>query len=81
MRDKEKPKGEIIIYKAAEGPELQVKLQDETIWLNLNQIAKLFGTQKATISKHIKNIYKTAELSQNRTVSILETVQIIKSVF
>ncbi|OGE75763.1 MAG: hypothetical protein A3C85_04395 [Candidatus Doudnabacteria bacterium RIFCSPHIGHO2_02_FULL_48_21] len=75
MRDKEKPKGEIIIYKAAEGPELQVKLQDETIWLNLNQIAKLFGTQKATISKHIKNIYKTAELSQNRTVSILETVQ------
>ena len=75
MKNQEKPKGEIIIYKAAEGPELQVKLQDETIWLNLNQIAKLFGTQKATISKHIKNIYKTAELSQNRTVSILETVQ------
>ncbi len=77
MENETKPekKGEIIIYKAPEGPELQVKLQDESVWLNLNQIAQLFGTQKAAISKHIKNIYKIAELSQNRTVSKMETVQ------
>ncbi len=74
--NKEQPKGEIIIYKAPEGPELSVKLQDETVWLSLNQIAQLFGTQKAAISKHIKNIYGATELSQNRTVSKMETVQI-----
>ena len=68
-------KGQIIIYKAPEGPALQVKLQNDTVWLNLKQIAALFGIQKAAISKHIKNIYKTAELRENRTVSKMETVQ------
>lgn len=71
-----KPKGEIIIYKAPEGPEVQVKLDNETVWLTQNKIATLFGTQKAAISKHIKNIYKTDELSQKATVSKMETVQI-----
>lgn len=68
-------KGEIVIYKAQAGPELAVKLQDETLWLTLNQIARLFGTQKAAISKHIGNIYKTGELSRKTTVSKMETVQ------
>lgn len=69
-------KGEIVIYKAQAGPELAVKLQDETLWLTLNQIARLFGTQKAAISKHIGNIYKTGELSRKTTVSKMETVQV-----
>jgi len=73
--NKEQSKGEIIIYKAPEGPEFEVKLNDETVWLSLNQIAKLFGTQKAAISKHVNNIYKSAELSQKATVSKMETVQ------
>ena len=68
-------KGEIILYRAQTGPELEVKLQDETLWLTLNQIAKLFGTQKAGISKHIGNIYKAGELSEKTTVSKMETVQ------
>lgn len=75
MMTKEKPKGEIIIYKAATGPEIQVKLEQETVWLSLQQIADLFGRDKSVISRHIKNILKTAELSQNSTVANFATVQ------
>jgi len=69
-------KGEIVIYKAAEGPEIKVQMDGETIWMTQSQIAGLFGTERAAISKHIKNIYNSSELSANRTVSKMETVQI-----
>lgn len=74
--NKEIKKGEIIIYKDQEGPEIQVKLEDETVWMTQEQIAQLFAVQKAAISRHIKNIYISSELSENRTVSKMETVQI-----
>ncbi len=66
--NQEKQKGEIIIYKAPEGPEIQVKLEDETVWLSQAQMAELFGKNIPTINEHIKNVYKEAELSQNRTI-------------
>ncbi len=66
----------IVIYKTKDGPELKVKLEKETLWLTLNQIAYLFDVQKAAISKHIKNIFNSGELSENSTVSKMETVQI-----
>jgi len=47
-------KGEIIIYDSKEGPKLEVRLEDETVWLTQNQIALLFDVEKAAISKHIK---------------------------
>ena len=72
----ETKKGEIIIYKAPEGPELQVRMDGETVWMTQSQIAGLFGIERAAISKHIKNIYNSSELSENRTVSKMETVQI-----
>jgi len=65
----------IVIYKTKEGPSLEVKLEKETLWLTLNQIALLFDVQKAAISKHIKNIFKTGELGPDSTVSKMETVQ------
>ncbi len=68
-------KGEVIIYKAATGPELQIKLENETLWLSLQQMADLFQRDKSVISRHIKNIYKEAELSQNSTVAFFATVQ------
>ena len=69
-------KGEIIIYQTSKKEvELKVLLKEETVWGNLNQIAKLFGVQKAAISKHLNNIYKDGELDKKATVSILETVQ------
>ncbi|MBL8029641.1 MAG: virulence protein RhuM/Fic/DOC family protein [Candidatus Doudnabacteria bacterium] len=71
----ETKKGEIIIYKAVSGPELSLQIDGETVWMTQNQIAALFSVQKAAISKHVKNIYESAELSQKSTVSILEIVQ------
>jgi len=50
-------------------------LQKQTIWWNLNQIAELFWKDKSNISRHIKNIYKTWELSQEQTVAFFATVQ------
>lgn len=63
--NKEKPKGEIIIYKAPEGPELQVKLQDDTIWLTQKQMSGLFSVDRSVITKHLQNVFKTAELTEN----------------
>lgn len=68
-------KGEIIIYKAGSGPELQVKLEDETVWLTQVQIATLFGVNVPAIFKHAKNIIKDGELAENRTISKMEIVQ------
>src|SRR3989338_9617414 len=72
MKNKEKTKGEIVIYKAEKGPEIQVKLEDDTVWLTQNQIADLFGTKRPAITKHLRNVFKSAELSQNSVSSILE---------
>lgn len=55
---------------------MKVRLDNETVWLSLNQIADLFGVQKAAISKHVSNIYKEGELSETATVSKMETVRI-----
>ncbi|MBI4054390.1 MAG: virulence protein RhuM/Fic/DOC family protein [Candidatus Doudnabacteria bacterium] len=70
--NKKQFKGEIIIYKAAEGPEIQVKFEDDSVWLSQAQIAELFGTKRPAITKHLKNIFKAAELSENSVCSILE---------
>jgi prophage maintenance system killer protein len=65
--------GKIIIYKPKGGEvELRVKLDNETIWLTQNQIADLFGTQRAAITKHIGNIFRARELKKSSVSSILE---------
>ncbi|EKD75681.1 MAG: death-on-curing family protein [uncultured bacterium] len=48
--------------------------EHETIWLTQDQMSSLFDVQKATISKHLKNIFDSEELPEKSTVSILETV-------
>jgi len=66
----------IQIYQAENGEiRLNIDVEKETIWLNLNQIAVLFWRNKSTISKHIKNIFKSWELSQKQTVAKIATVQ------
>jgi len=54
---------------------INVDLEKETIWLNLNQIADLFWRDKSTISRHIKNIFKSWELSPKQTVAKIATIQ------
>ena len=55
---------------------IEVKLQDEDVWLNVNAIASLFNVQRPAITKHINNIYNDEELEKNSTCSILEQVQL-----
>ncbi len=74
MKRQEIKKGEIIIYKTAKGPAIEVRLEKETIWLDAHLIARLFGVNRPAIVKHINNIYKTKELDKNSTCSILEQV-------
>lgn len=75
MQQKEIKKGEIIIYKTPKGPQLDVKLEKQTVWLTQVQISLLFDVQKAAISKHVKNIFDSGELAYKSTVSKMETVQ------
>lgn len=66
-------KGEIIIYQTSDGATaLDVRLEQETIWLTQQQIADLFGTKRQAITKHLKNIFISGELMENSVRSILE---------
>jgi len=67
-------KNEIIVYQPDETIRLEVRLENDTVWLTQMKIADLFGVQKAAISKHLKNIYTTGELAKETTVSKMETV-------
>ncbi len=69
-------KKDISLYQAEDGKiSVDVNIKDETIWLNLNQIAELFGRDKSVISRHIRNIYKDEELNRSSTVAFFATVQ------
>ena len=67
-------KGEIIIYQTEDGEtKLSVNLQNETVWLSLEQMAELFQRDKSTISRHIKNVFEEGELSANSVVAKFAT--------
>ena len=67
----------ILFYSDENGQtKVEVILQDENIWLNVNAIATLFDVQRPAIVKHINNIYNDEELSKESTCSVLEQVQI-----
>ena len=70
-------KGEIIIYQTQDGEtKLSVNLQDETVWLSLDQIAELFQRDKSTISRHIKNVFEEGELQRNSVVANFATTAV-----
>ncbi len=63
----------IIIYKASKGDiHIDVRLENETIWLTQVQIAMLFGTKRPAITKHLNNIFKSGELNRNAVCSKME---------
>ena len=65
----------IIIYQSEDGKtQLDVTLEHETVWLTQKQIAELFGTKRPAITKHLKNIYASEELTEDSTCSILEHI-------
>lgn len=72
----DKEHGNIIIYQTEDGlTKIDVSMQDETVWLSLDQMAELFQRDKSTISRHIKNIYTEGELIKESTVANFATVQ------
>ena len=73
---KPKSKGEILLYKTPEGDtQIDVKLEEENVWLTLKQIATLLQKDKSVISRHIHNIFDEKELVRNATVAKFATVQ------
>jgi len=68
--------GQIILYQTQGGEaKIEVRLANETVWLSADQMAELFQRNKSTISRHIKNVFESGELKQNRTVAFFATVQ------
>jgi len=68
MVKKDFQKGEIIIYKSKDGPKLEVRLEEDTVWLTQKQMALLFDKGIPTINEHIKNIFKEGELDENSVI-------------
>ncbi len=59
-------KGEIVIYKSPEGEaELEVNLQNDTVWLTQRQMSNLFQKDVRTINEHLKNVYSEGELGES----------------
>jgi len=69
MKNEKLKKGEILIYKAKGGPIIDVRLQQDTVWLNLNQIADLFERDKSVISRHLRNVFEEGELNKDSVVA------------
>ena len=70
-----KNNGEIILYQPDNEVKLEVRLEDETVWLTQTQIVELFQSSKANISEHIRNIYEQKELEEHTTVRNFRTVR------
>ena len=67
-------KGEIIIYQTEDGlSKIDVKVENETVWLSLDQMADLFQRDKSTISRHIRNVFSDGELSKDSVVANFAT--------
>jgi hypothetical protein len=69
---------EIVVYQLDEILNLEVHVENESVWLSLNQLSVLFDRDKSVISRHISNIYKERELVKDSTVADFATVQIEK---
>ena len=74
--EEEPTRGQLLVYPGNDGEmKLEARLQNETIWLTLTQMARLFGVHKSGIGRHLKNIHETGELRPEATVAKFATVQ------
>lgn len=69
---------EIVLYQPDESVQLEVRVQDESVWLSQQQMGELFGVNRQAVTKHLKNIYESNELEESATCSILELVHFDK---
>lgn len=69
-------RGEIIIYQTADGEtRLDVRMENDSVWLTQAQIAQLFGVDRTVIVRHVNNIYKSSELERDVTCAKIAQVQ------
>ena len=69
-------KGQIILYQTPDGEsKIEVRLENDNVWLSADQMAQLFQRNKSTISRHIKNVLEDGELEEAATVAFFATVQ------
>ena len=67
-------KGQFLLYQTPDGDsQIEVKLQNDTVWLSLDQMAELFQRNKSTISRHIKNVLEDGELEEDSVVANFAT--------
>ena len=75
LMEQNEGRGEILIYQTEDGrAALDVKLENETVWLTLSQLCDLFERDKSVISRHIRNIFDEGELRRESTVAKMATV-------
>ena len=69
-------KGQFLLYQTPDcDSQIEVKLQNDTVWLSLDRMAELFQRNKSTISRHIKNVLEDGELQEEATIANFATVQ------
>ena len=69
----DQPAGEIVLYQRGDAPAIDVRLDGDTVWLSLNQIADLLGRDKSTISRHIAKVFAEGELARQAVVAEIAT--------
>lgn len=70
----EPSKSQVLLYQSEDGrTKLDVRLEDQTVWLNQKQLTELFGKAKGTISEHIKHIFEDKELEEDSVVRLFRT--------
>ena len=73
--------GEIIIYQTEDGvTKLDVRMEDETVWLSQQQMAELFQTSRTNVVDHIRNIYEEGELDEDSTCRKFRQVRVEQEV-
>lgn len=69
------PQNQIVIYQPDETLRIDVRLENETVWLTQVRMGELFGVDRSVINRHIRNIYATAELLEGATCAKIAQVQ------
>ena len=73
-------RGEIILYQPDETVRLEVRLEDDTVWLTTNQMSALFEREESNIRRHVLNIFKEGELERENNVRFLHVNGVKKPV-
>ena len=80
MEQEKRLTGEIVLYQPDDTIRLEVRMGDETVWLNTNQMATLFGREESNIRRHVINVFKEKELEKENNVHYLHVNGVKKPV-